>query len=57
MTVPSVRSYLVESEYAHGYMRIVTGDRSGRADPAGHGVIGGGCHAVTFSDGCRIRYS
>lgn len=38
--------YYVESEYAHDYMRIVTGDRSWRADPARHGVIGGGCHAV-----------
>ncbi len=35
--------YFVESEYAHDYMKIVD---NWRADPARHGVIGGGCHAV-----------
>ena len=35
--------YFAESEYAHDYMYLVD---TWRADPARHGVIGGGCHAV-----------
>ena len=35
--------YFIESEYAHDYMYLVD---TWRADPARHGVIGGGCHAV-----------
>ncbi len=35
--------YFIESEYAHDYMKLV---ENWRADPARHGVIGGGCHAV-----------
>lgn len=35
--------YFVESEYAHDYMKLCD---DWRADPARHGVIGGGCHAV-----------
>lgn len=35
--------YYVESEYAHDYTKILHGWRD---DPARHGVIGGGCHAV-----------
>jgi len=35
--------FFVESEYAHDYAKILHG---WRADPARHGVIGGGCHAV-----------
>ncbi len=35
--------YFAESEYAHDYMYIL---KDWRADPARHGVIGGGCHAV-----------
>ncbi|MBR3869726.1 MAG: Gfo/Idh/MocA family oxidoreductase [Clostridia bacterium] len=35
--------YFIESEYAHDYMKLVD---NWRADPARHGVIGGGCHAV-----------
>ena len=38
--------YFVESEYAHDYMKIVSNEKNWRADPARHGVIGGGCHAV-----------
>lgn len=38
--------YYVESEYAHDYMRIMSGVSEWRRDPARHGVIGGGCHAV-----------
>ncbi len=38
--------YYVESEYAHDYMRIVSGTQEWRRDPNRHGVIGGGCHAV-----------
>ena len=38
--------YFIESEYAHDYMKIVSKEKSWRADPARHGVIGGGCHAV-----------
>ncbi len=38
--------YYVESEYAHDYMRIMSGAREWRRDPNRHGVIGGGCHAV-----------
>lgn len=38
--------YYVESEYAHDYMRIVSGKHGWRSDPKRHGVIGGGCHAV-----------
>ncbi len=35
--------YFIESEYAHDYMKLCD---DWRADPARHGVIGGGCHAV-----------
>ncbi|MBQ8183456.1 MAG: Gfo/Idh/MocA family oxidoreductase [Clostridia bacterium] len=35
--------YFAESEYAHDYMAFLKG---WRADPARHGVVGGGCHAV-----------
>lgn len=35
--------YFAESEYAHDYMYIL---KDWRSDPARHGVIGGGCHAV-----------
>ena len=35
--------YFIESEYAHDYMKLCD---EWRADPARHGVIGGGCHAV-----------
>ena len=35
--------YFVESEYAHDYYHIMHG---WRRDPARHGVVGGGCHAV-----------
>ena len=35
--------FYVESEYAHDYEFIL---REWRADPARHGVVGGGCHAV-----------
>jgi predicted dehydrogenase len=38
--------YFIESEYAHDYMRIVSNEKGWRADPARHGAIGGGCHAV-----------
>lgn len=38
--------YFVESEYAHDYMQIMSGNREWRRDPLRHGVIGGGCHAV-----------
>ncbi len=38
--------YYVESEYAHDYMRIMSGTQEWRRDPNRHGVIGGGCHAV-----------
>ena len=38
--------YYVESEYAHDYMRKMSGVSEWRRDPARHGVIGGGCHAV-----------
>ena len=38
--------YFVESEYAHDYMKIMSGNREWRRDPLRHGVIGGGCHAV-----------
>ncbi len=35
--------YFIESEYAHDYMKLCD---EWRADPARHGVIGGGCHAI-----------
>ncbi|MBQ9784461.1 MAG: Gfo/Idh/MocA family oxidoreductase [Clostridia bacterium] len=35
--------YYMESEYAHDYAKIL---HEWRADPARHGVVGGGCHAV-----------
>lgn len=35
--------YFAESEYAHDYMYIL---KDWRSDPARHGVVGGGCHAV-----------
>ena len=39
--------YFVESEYAHDYQYMFEGETlNWRADPARHGVIGGGCHAV-----------
>lgn len=38
--------YFIESEYAHDYMKIVSNEKSWRADPKRHGMIGGGCHAV-----------
>jgi len=37
--------YYVESEYAHDYSKI-PGTNQWRMDPARHGIIGGGCHAV-----------
>lgn len=48
--------YFVESEYAHDYMKLCD---SWRADPARHGVIGGGCHAVDLlrwlaGDPCEV---
>ena len=38
--------YFIESEYAHDYMKIVSNEKNWRADPARHGMIGGGCHAI-----------
>ena len=38
--------YFIESEYAHDYMKILANEKAWRADPARHGMIGGGCHAV-----------
>lgn len=39
--------FFAESEYAHDYAKIVSGDiHSWRSDPRRHGVVGGGCHAV-----------
>ena len=38
--------YFIESEYAHDYMKILSNEKAWRADPARHGMIGGGCHAV-----------
>lgn len=38
--------FFLESEYAHDYAKIVSDQQVWRADPARHGVIGGGCHAV-----------
>lgn len=38
--------YFVESEYAHDYVNILTGENNWRLDPLRHGVVGGGCHAV-----------
>lgn len=39
--------YYVESEYAHDYEKMLRSvPKHWRTDPARHGVIGGGCHAV-----------
>ena len=39
--------YYVESEYAHDYEKMLRSvEKHWRTDPARHGVIGGGCHAV-----------
>lgn len=39
--------YYVESEYAHDYEKMLRSvPKHWRTDPARHGVVGGGCHAV-----------